>query len=170
VIGVSDRTHVERWIWAGPVLFLIHDTEEILTIAPWLRDHGAELPSVLRRFSGITTGEFALAVLVLFLGFLAVAAHGARRARQGRVSVPFLLVAGAFAGNGITHLGQAALLGGYTPGLVTALLMVLPYGVLLGEQMRRTGLVTRRTWVGAVAAGVVLQVPLILLVLLAVQR
>jgi hypothetical protein len=86
------------------------------------------------------------------------------------MSVPFLLVAGAFVANGITHLGQAALLRGYTPGVVTALLVVLPYGVLLGEQLRRSGLVTRRRWVGAIAAGAVLQVPLVVLVLLAVQR
>jgi drug/metabolite transporter (DMT)-like permease len=167
---VSDRAHVGRWIWAGPVVFFIHDAEEILTVAPWLRDHRAELPMVVRPFSGITTTEFALAVLLLFLGFLAAAAHGAPRARQGRMSVPFLLVAGAFVANGITHLGQAALLRGYTPGVVTALLVVLPYGVLLGEQLRRSGLVTRRRWVGAIAAGVVLQVPLVVLVLLAVQR
>jgi hypothetical protein len=78
---VSDRAHVGRWIWAGPVVFFIHDAEEILTVAPWLRDHRAELPMVVRPFSGITTTEFALAVLLLFLGFLAAAAHGAPRAR-----------------------------------------------------------------------------------------
>ena len=167
---MSDLAHVGRWIWAGPAVFLMHDAEEILTVAPWLRDHRAELPSVLRPFTGITTAEFALAVLVLFLGFLAVAAHGARRARQGRTSIPFLLVAGTFVANGITHLGQAALLRGYTPGAVTALLLVLPYGVLLGEQLRRRGLVTRGTWVGVVAAGALLQVPIVALVLLAVRR
>jgi len=167
---VSDLAHVGRWIWAGPAVFLMHDAEEILTVAPWLRDHRAELPSVLRPFTGITTGEFTLAVLVLFLGFLAVAAHGARRARQGRLSVPLLLVAGAFVANGITHLGQAALFRGYTPGVVTALLVVLPYGVMFGEQLRRSGLATRRTLVGAVAAGAVLQVPLAVLALLAVRR
>jgi len=152
------------------MVFLIHDAEEILTVAPWLREHRAELPSVVQPFLGITTTEFALAVALLFLGFFAAAAHGAHRARQGRMSIPFLLVAGAFAANGITHLGQAALLRGYTPGVVTALLVVLPYGVLLGEQLRRSGLVTRGTWVGAVAAGAVLQVPLVVLVLLAVRR
>lgn len=166
----EDAAGVARWMWAGPALFVVHDAEEILTVAPWLRAHQAELPSIVRPFAGITTGEFSIAVLLLFVGFLAVAAHGARRARQARLSLPFLLVAGAFAANGITHLGQAALLRGYTPGVVTALLVVVPYGVLLGERLRRSGLVTRRSWMGAVAAGAVLQIPLVVAVLLAVRR
>ena len=157
------------WIWAGPGVFLLHDTEEVLTVAPWLRAHGAELPRVLQPFLGVTTRQFALAVLFLFLGFLAAAAHGTRRARDGHSPAVFLFVAGALVGNALTHLAQAALFGGYTPGVVTALLVVLPYGYLLGERLHASGLASRRTWASAVAVGTVAQFPIAALALRAVQ-
>ncbi|HKP16472.1 MAG TPA: HXXEE domain-containing protein [Gemmatimonadaceae bacterium] len=157
------------WIWAGPAVFLLHDTEEILTVSSWIRAHGAELPRVLQPLLGVTTRQFAVAVLFLFIGFLAAAIHGARRAREGRSSAVFLLVAGALIGNALTHLAQAALFRGYTPGIVTALFVVLPYGYLLGERLHASGLVRRRTWFAAVALGIVAQVPIALLALLAVR-
>jgi hypothetical protein len=160
---------IRGWIWAGPAVFLLHDAEEVLTIAPWLREHRTELPLAVQPFMGVTTRQFALAVLLLFAGFLAVAAHAAWRAQRGRASPVFLLVVGALVGNGLTHLAQAALFRGYTPGVATAALLVLPYGYFLGERLRASGLATRRVWAGAIAAGVVLQVPLAALMLLAVQ-
>jgi hypothetical protein len=158
-----------RWIWSGPAIFLLHDVEEVLTIAPWLRAHRAELPAALQPLLGVTTGRFALAVLLLLAGFVAAAAHGARRAGHGRRSVVFLLAAGALVGNGLTHLAQAVFFRAYTPGLVTALLLVLPYGYGLGARLEASGLASRRVWAGAVAAGAVLQAPLVALTLLAVQ-
>lgn len=161
--------HIIGWIWGAPVVFLVHDAEEILTVEPWLRAHRAELPSVVQPFTAVTTGQFALAVALLFVGFLAVTVHAVRQARRGRAPVPFLLVAGALVANGLTHLVQAALFRGYTPGVVTTLLVVLPYGYLLGARLLASGLVTRRTLVGAVAAGAFAQIPIAALALLAVR-
>ena len=161
--------HITGWIRAAPVVFLVHDAEEILTVEPWLRTHRGELPAVVQPFAAVTTAQFALAVGMLFVGFLAVAAHGARQARRGRASVPFLLVAGALVANGLTHLAQAAYFRGYSPGVVTALVLVLPYGYLLGARLLASGLVTRRALAGALAAGAITQVPIAALALLAVR-
>ncbi len=162
-------SRISAWILAGPAVFLVHDTEEILTVSSWIRAHRAELPRVLQPFLGITTRQFAVAVSLLFVGFLAAAIHGARRARERRSSAVFLLVAGALVGNALTHLAQAAFFRGYTPGVVTALFVVLPYGYLLGERLQASGLVPRRTWLAAVAVGTVAQVPIAVLALLAVR-
>ena len=160
---------VSAWIWAGPAVFLLHDAEEILTVAAWLREHGAELPRVLQPYLAVTTRQFTMAVLLLFVGFLAAAMHGARRARDGRSSAVFLFVAGALVGNAVTHLAQAALFRGYTPGVASALFVVLPYGYLLGERLHASGLVRRRAWFAAVAVGTVAQAPIAALALLAVR-
>jgi hypothetical protein len=162
-------TRLSAWIWAAPAVFLLHDTEEILTVSSWLRVHRAELPRVLQSYLEITTRQFALAVLLLFAGFLIAASHGARRARAGRSSLFFLFVAGALVGNAITHLVQAAIFRGYTPGVVSALLLVLPYGYLLGERLDASGFARRRTWAIAVAVGAVAQAPIAALALMLVQ-
>ena len=156
---------VTRWIWAAPAAFLVHDAEELLTVERWLRTHATELPAALRPLLDVTTRQFAVAVAVLAAGFLLAAAHGARQARRDALSLPFLLAAGALVGNALTHVGQAALLGGYTPGVATAVLVVLPYGLGLGRTLRAHRLASARRYAAAVGAGVLLQIPLALMAL-----
>jgi quercetin dioxygenase-like cupin family protein len=159
-----------RWIWAGPIAFIIHDAEEVATAERWLLAHREQLPRVLQPLATITTIEIAMAVLVLVVGFVLAAAHGAARARQQRMSIPFLLIAGAFIANAFTHVAQALEFRGYTPGVVTAVLVVLPYGAGLARSLVAGRLATWRTCLLAVAVGVVLQIPLALLAMAVVRR
>ena len=158
------------WVWAGPAAFAIHDTEEVATIGPWLRTHRAQLPEPVQSVMNITTREFAIAAGVLALGFALAAAHGVVSVNHKRLSIPFLLIAGAFVANGLTHVLQAAAIRGYTPGIVTAVFLVLPYGVGLERSLVASHLATRRTCLSALAAGAVLQVPLVLLAIAAARR
>ena len=161
---------VTSWVWAGPAAFVIHDAEEVATIGPWLKLHRSQLPEPVQSLMNITTREFAIAVVVLALGFTLAAAHGAKSAHHKRLSIPFLLIAGAFVANGLTHVLQAAAVRGYAPGIVTAVFLVLPYGVGLERSLVTSHLATRRTCLLALAAGVVLQVPLVLLAIAAARR
>jgi len=62
-LRLSSR--ISAWILASPAVFLPHDTEEILTVSSWIRAHRADLPRVLQPLLDITTGKFAVAVLIL---------------------------------------------------------------------------------------------------------
>ena len=161
---------VTSWVWAGPAAFIVHDAEEVATIGPWLRTHRSQLPDPVQSLTSITTREFAIAAGVLALGFTLAAAHGAASANHRRLSIPFLLVAGAFVANGLTHVLQAAAVRGYAPGVVTAVFLVLPYGVKLERSLVASGLATRRTCLWALATGVVLQIPLVLLAIAAARQ
>jgi hypothetical protein len=158
-----------RAMWAAPVVFLVHDLEEILAIGPWMAAHGAELPSAMQPLAMVTRGQLATAVAILFAGMLAATAHGAGRARAGRRPDLFLLAAGMLIANGMTHLAQAALLRGYTPGVITALLVVAPYGYLLARRLTGSGIITTRAAVAFLALGAIAQVPLVVLMLLLVS-
>jgi uncharacterized protein with HXXEE motif len=160
---------IVRWIGAAPGVFLVHDAEEIATVASWMPNHRAELPAAVQPLAMVTTRQFTFAVIVLFLGLLAATMHAVPRARVGTRSLPFLLMVGAFVANGVTHLAQAAVFRGYTPGLLTAVLLVIPYGIGLGEQLRASGLASRRMWLAMVALGAVLQVPIIVGILALVR-
>lgn len=165
---MTDR-RVERWIWAAPVVFLLHDSEELATIVPWLQVHRAQLPAIVQPITVVTTQQFALAVSLLFVGVLLAATHGALRARHGSRSIPFLLIAGALIGNGVTHVMQAVFFGAYTPGLVTAVLLVLPYGFLLGRALEASMLASPRAWFALIALGAIIQVPIVVALLFAVS-
>jgi hypothetical protein len=149
------------WIWLAPVVFLLHDAEELATIAPWLRAHAAQLPAILQLHTAtVTTRGMATSVAVLLVALVLAAWHGARRARVGRRSWPFLVAAGALAGNALTHVGQAVYFRGYTPGLVTALILCAPYALLLARALGRAELLTRRAAVALLLVGVVIQAPI----------
>ena len=160
---------VTSWIWAGPLAFLVHDAEEVATMVPWLAAHRDVLPRLAQPLATITTRGFAIGVAVLLVGFVLAAAHSAHQAQRGHRSVIWLAIGGAFVANGVTHVAQAAWFGGYVPGLVTALVVSLPYGIGMGRAYRRAGLASTRTLVAAVALGLLLQVPLALAAL-AVSR
>ena len=84
-----------------------------------------------------------------------------------RAPLPFLVVTGALVANALTHVLQAIYFGRYTPGVVTALSVSLPYGYAVGRVFRRDGIASPAALRWAVAAGLVLQVPLAVLALLA---
>jgi hypothetical protein len=150
-----------QWVALGPVAFLVHDAEEVLVIEPWLRRHGHALPAVVQPLVGtLTTRQFASAVAVLLLGYSIAAALAIRALRRGQRPWPYLLVSGAFVANGITHLLQSAVLGGYTPGVVTALSVSLPYGWMAGRALHRDEGISQRLMLGVVAGGLLAQVPL----------
>lgn len=158
-------------MWLGPVAFVVHDSEEALAFEPWLRQHLAELPAIMRPLlGGMTTRQFAAAVAVLAIGYVVASALGVSQLRSRRPPWPYLIVTGAFVGNAITHVLQSVLFGGYTPGVATAVLVSLPYGWLAGRALLVEQVVSRRMLAWCVAAGVAGQVPLALLALSAGRR
>jgi hypothetical protein len=159
---------LRAWIWLAPIVFLLHDAEELATAASWLRAHASALPQVLQPHAAtVTTSKLAVSVGVLLALFVVAAWDGARRARVGKRSLPFLLASGALAGNALTHLAQAAYFGGYTPGVVTALLVCLPYSGRLERALERAGLLSHRQAVLLLAIGVLIQAPIALAALAA---
>jgi hypothetical protein len=58
-------------IWSFPVVFLFHDTEEILTVERFVRDHRKRLPKPLADRAQVTTEQFAVATMALSVGRLA---------------------------------------------------------------------------------------------------
>lgn len=150
-----------RWVWLGPVAFLVHDAEEVLVFASWRRRHAHELPTFVRPVvDALSTQQLAVAVAVLLAGYVVAALLGARALVHGRRPWPYLLVTGAFVGNGITHVLQAVAFGGYTPGVGTAVLVTLPYGWCAGRALRQDGVVPPRLLAALLLVGVALQVPL----------
>jgi hypothetical protein len=152
--------HLRRVIWAGPAVFLIHDLEELATIEAWTRLHGDRLPEVFRWILPIGTAEFGVAVGALLLVFIAGSWLADRaKGQRGRAVDFFVLLIALLGTNALGHVGQALLFGGYVPGLVTAVLLGLPYACWGLLEVRRSGLRSARWQVAAVGVAAVLQGP-----------
>lgn len=141
-------------LWLLPAAFVVHDAEEYATMAGWMARNGDRLHPLLRNLFG--DGEAAMAALFLLL------VAGTAWATLGRGRAGLLVYAtllGGFFVHGFGHLGQALLFGGYTPGVATAALVVIPASLFLYARLR----LDRRALLLAGAAGALLVVPGILL-------
>jgi Protein of unknown function with HXXEE motif len=117
--------------WGLFVAWLAHDVEELVTMPHWARRNAGRLrarfPRVPERFWRAidqTRPQVYLAVALVGVVMLAAAWDGGR---TGGRSAFYQIVLVVFGLHGLVHLGQSALVRGYTPGVLTAPLIVLPF-------------------------------------------
>ena len=157
--------------WLLPLAFVIHDGEEILTMPRWIADHrplleriahtGAPARRVVDNLP-TTTAQVAVAVAVELAVLLLATVLFSRGPRPGPALYFYAAALGVFTAHSLTHLGQTLLLGAYTPGVVTAVLIVPAAGVYLYKRLFEAGLLSRRSaWLSGFAGAVGI-VPLLL--------
>ncbi|CAM4295736.1 MAG: HXXEE domain-containing protein [Paenibacillus macerans] len=160
-----DSISLQTLVWLFIVAFVIHDLEEIIWVEPWMKKNARRVAPALplrmrpafEKMSRLTSSQFAVAVLmefIIFIPFTYIAAE------KGRFFM-FLAFNTLFFLHVFTHLGQSLYLRKYTPGVVTAVLVVLPYTVylfsrLLGEKWVTWGEILFSVPVGFILAPCVL--------------
>jgi hypothetical protein len=125
-VEASDRVS-----WGLFVVWLVHDTEEVLTATWWSERATARLradgwPTWFVENVAVSTSQFAVAAAVVGVAVLLLARLGARTGARSPVFQAGVLV---FGWHGAVHIGQAVVLRDYVPGLVGAVLLVVPYAV-----------------------------------------
>lgn len=104
---------------------------------PGLRERWPRVPErVWRRLEALDGREFATAVAVMG-GVVAIAA--ADRHRTGGRSGFYQAALNGFGLHALTHTAQAVAVRGYTPGVVTSPLVVIPFTLWTRGRLRRAG-------------------------------
>ncbi|MCX4529776.1 MULTISPECIES: HXXEE domain-containing protein [unclassified Streptomyces] len=122
----------------------VHDLEEVVAVPSWsrtrvpvLRERHPRVPDrVWRRLEDIDAREFATAVAVMGVVVAAAAADGYR---TGGRSAFYQSALNGFGLHGVVHLAQAAATRGYTPGVATSPLIVVPFTLWARGRLRRAG-------------------------------
>ena len=136
-------------IWLFPIVFMIHDFEEILLVRSWM-DRNFEtasrrIPRFLQKpaaqIKDISTAEFSLSVAVEFVFFSIIAFLAAE---YGRYTL-FNLFAVGLVAHSLVHLGTAIWTRSLAPGVVTSVLVLIPYGLLLFPRLTALGLIDWKT-------------------------
>ncbi len=132
-------------IWAFPVVFLIHDLEEVFTAERFWAANRGRLPLVTRFTTRIevTTRMFAVAVAILFVVVLAATFAASGTLRRGVAIDIFAIAVVLLLLNVFTHAGQSVLLRIYSPGVISAILVVLPYTLYTLHRLDATELISR---------------------------
>lgn len=130
---------------AVPALLTVHNLEELLAMPRVLPTVVARMPDAARAvLPSVTLRTFAAAVA----GATVLAWVVAGLALVGRRTALYLLllIQATMLVNVASHLASAAMLGGYAPGLATALAVNLPFSVYLLGRARREEWIGRRAW------------------------
>ncbi|MGG3282207.1 HXXEE domain-containing protein [Paenibacillus solani] len=139
---------LESIIWFLPLMFIIHDGEEIITMERWLR-HNRNNPLLSKiypvsiRWDKHITLQFTFAVLVIGFMLTSVTFLTARNFEPGSlVNVLFAGLVAVFALDGVKHVGASIVLRTYTPGVITAAFIEVPYGFFALYRFIHDGFVT----------------------------
>ena len=139
--GHSDQ--LRRGLLLAPLVFVAHFLEESRGFVPWFNAHVT---------TGITQDSFwavnttgLLITVLLILGFWAIQSAGSALLVVAWLS--FLMLT-----NAIFHITAAIIDRAYVPGLVTAVVLYLPYCAWVGAQVVRSS----RVAASMVAASAVL--------------
>jgi hypothetical protein len=161
-------------LWLLPAAFVVHDAEELATESAWLAEHRQTLQATLQKFlhwPGATVPEMGTTVnvgiaMLSLLALFTVVTVSATRYSRSRTALFFYLVAlGGFFVHGFAHLGQTIVFGAYTPGVVTAVIVVIPISLFLYSDLLSSARVTVATVIGTACLGALLILPAILLAL-----
>ncbi|MBS4211795.1 HXXEE domain-containing protein [Neobacillus rhizophilus] len=122
-------------IWAVASVFIIHDFEEIIVMEGWLKRNEKDILKVLpKRFHNYFirvfprhTAGFALAVLVEYIGILLTIILAMGGAAKHWTLIGILSVVSILFIHSFTHICQAIILRRYTPGVATAVILLIPF-------------------------------------------
>ncbi|MET9249044.1 HXXEE domain-containing protein [Nonomuraea sp. NPDC003709] len=146
--------------WGLLAAWAVHDVEELATMAGWTRSARPRLEERLPwvPWERLEVSQRHVNVAIGLMGGV-MAGASALGARTGGRSPVFQAALLGFGAHGVMHLAQAAVTRGYTPGAVTAPVVVIPFSVWAWRRLRAEGVPVRTGasgWAGLAALPVVL--------------
>jgi Protein of unknown function with HXXEE motif len=161
-----------RVLWLVPVLMALHNAEEALFFPRYLPLVLARLPDSWRALAGaLTLGQVWTALVLVTLLPLAVAGWASMRPESRAPVWLLLLIQATLLLNVLWHASAAVLVfDGYAPGLVTALLLNLPFSVYLLRRAAREEWVPRRALWALLPGALLMHGPILSGVLLMTER
>ncbi len=119
-------------LWLVPTLFAVHNLEEGALMKRTLPATQAAMPARLKRIVGVYTWRqfAALLVFITLIAFL-IAASSDLSTPGSAAGYALLAIQATMLINVVSHVGAAVVLSGYSPGLVTAVLVNLPFSLWL---------------------------------------
>lgn len=141
MITIEQWLYVQTLIWLLPIMFILHDFEEIIMVEKWVEKNSVmiyeKLPTkvadrIIKQFS-MTTAQFSVAVLFIFLfvsGSTILAIQHLNQGSIGNIHM-FIVVTLVFFLHAFTHIAQSLILRSITPGVITSIIVILPYSFFL---------------------------------------
>ncbi|MCC3357082.1 HXXEE domain-containing protein [Bacillus sp. REN16] len=146
---------IQTLIWLFPIMFILHDFEEIIMVESWMKRNSTKIYNVLpKRFAdrvikqfSMSTAQFAVAVLIIFLFVSSSTVMANQYVIQGLLGniYIFTIITLVFFLHAFTHIGQSIILRSVTPGAFTSLIVIIPYSLVLYRSLLVNEIITWKT-------------------------
>jgi hypothetical protein len=154
-VPVLDDLSLQQLVWLVPVFFAIHNAEEAPLMERWTR----QLPP--GTVPEVNTLRFTVAVILLTLLTIVVAAFVAASPENSVTTFAMLLTqATIFVNALVPHAASTIRFRRYSPGVVSGLLINVPFSLYLFRRLLQGGTVG---WSGLVIALVLAPIVMVLL-------
>ncbi|HUR07141.1 MAG TPA: HXXEE domain-containing protein [Nonomuraea sp.] len=126
--------------WGLLAAWAVHDAEELATMARWTREARPELERRYPRvpWQRLEMSQRQVNAAIGLMGGVVAGASAAGALTGGRSPV-FQAVLAGFGLHGVGHLAQSAIARGYTPGVVTAPVVVIPFTLWAWRRLKAAG-------------------------------
>jgi hypothetical protein len=164
----TSRRKLTRVLWLLPLIFIIHDGEELLTMPSWIANHQREL----YRLAGIsaaaaemvrslpaTTSQIAAAIGFILLLFIVVTVGASVSGKRGFWLYAYASLLGVLFMHVFTHIAQAILISAYVPGLLGAIAAIIPGALYIYKRLFDAKLLTWRSAAVTALIGLALFIP-----------
>ena len=155
------------WIYLI-IAWSIHNLEEALTVSKWYESNASRLP--ITEYIQISTIQqiFPIALIIATLLLFLIPILAIYKKWDNRL---LGIVLGIFLVNAIQHILTTIVFGGYSPGVVTAIIINLPLSIFMIRQLFKNNLLKNFSWLhifiyGAIGFFIVISVVWVLTILI----
>ncbi|MFF2449096.1 HXXEE domain-containing protein [Neobacillus sp. NPDC058068] len=162
--------YIETVIWLFPVIFMFHDLEEIITVEYFMTKYKNRVPKtflarltlIVKKKLGTKSAQLSInAVWILLIISFITFMTAYHLPNEGNVLL-FTATLNVFFLQAFSHIGQTVIFKGYTPGIITALFIVIPYSLLTYYCLFELGHIDRQLIVESIPISI-LMVPIFLI-------
>jgi hypothetical protein len=134
----------------------------------WIAKHQRELDQLARmnetaaeilRSLPTTTAQVAVSIGCILLLFVVVTAGASLSKRRGFWLYAYATLLGVLFLHVFTHMAQAILVGGYAPGVIGAVVAIIPGALYLYKRLFEAGLLTLKSSIVTALIGFALFIP-----------
>jgi hypothetical protein len=164
----TSRSSLARVLWLLPLIFIIHDGEELLTMPGWIANHQQELDRLammsdmaaeMIRSLPKSTSQVAVAIGFILLLFMMVTVGASISIKRGFWLYAYASLLGVLFLHVFTHIAQAILIGGYAPGVIGAVGAIIPGALYIYKKLFEAQLLTLKSAAVTALIGFTLFVP-----------
>ena len=133
---------IRYWIYII-VAWSIHNLEEALTMSKWYDSNATKLP--IAEYMPVSTIQqiFPIALIIVTVLLILMPILAIYKKWDNRI---LGIVLGIFLVNAIQHMLTTIVFGGYSPGVITALIINLPLSIYMISQLFKHNLLKNFSW------------------------